>query len=465
MGAEQYDLVILGCGPAGEKAAAQAAYFGKRVAVIEKEPEPGGAAVHTGTLPSKTLRETALYLSGFRARDLYGISVSLDDPRMAVPSLIARKEEIEAAESRRMRENLRKHGVDLLSGWGRIAGANTVRVDGEHSRTLQTAFILVATGSSPYRPQDIAFDDPLISCSDDILLLNQMPRTMTILGAGVIGLEYACMFGALGVKVTVVDRRDRVLPFLDHEIVDRLTDAMSGALGVSFRMGVGWGDVRRTSDTEIACSLGDGEVLVAEKLLFTAGRGGNTRDIGLDTIGLQADRRGYIPVDGDFRTAVPSVFAAGDVVGFPALASVSMEQGRVAACRMFGFAYKDKVAPVFPYGIYTIPEVSAIGENEQTAADKGIDYVTGSALYVNNPRGQITGDLEGMTKLVVCRQTRKVLGVHVIGERASELVHIGQAVMHFGGCVDAFIEMVFNYPTLADSFKYAAYDALGKLNS
>ena len=204
MGVDRYDLVILGCGPAGEKAAAQAAYFGKRVAVIEKEPEPGGAAVHTGTLPSKTLRETALYLSGFRARDLYGISVSLDDPRMAIPSLIARKEEIEAAESRRMRENLRKHGVELLSGWGSIVGPNAVRVEGEDARGLETEFILVATGSSPYRPADIAFEDPHICCSDEILLLNQMPRTMTILGAGVIGLEYACMFGALGVKVTVV---------------------------------------------------------------------------------------------------------------------------------------------------------------------------------------------------------------------------------------------------------------------
>lgn len=459
--AAPYDLVVLGSGPAGEKGAVQAAYFGKRVALVEAAPRPGGAAVHTGTLPSKTLRETAIYLSGFRARDLYGVSVSLDDPHAAVPRLIARKDAIAAAESARIEHNLARHGVDVVRGRGRLVGGHTVDVDG---KTLEAAHVLIATGSRPTRPKDVPIEDPDVYDSDEILALDRLPSTLTILGAGVIGCEYACMFAALGVKVTLVDTRAAILGFLDEELVTRLRVAMEH-LGVVLVTGTKWGTIARASGGGVSCVLSDGRTLTSEKLLFAAGRVGNTEGLGLEALGIVPDARGYLKVDAAYRTALPHVLAAGDVIGFPALASVAMEQGRVAVCHAFGFAYKERVAPVFPYGIYTIPEVSAVGETEATCKEKGIDCVVGRAQYRDNARGQITGDVDGMTKLVVERATRKVLGVHVIGERASELVHIGLAVMTCGGTVDAFIEMVFNYPTLSESFKYAAYDVLGRLRS
>jgi NAD(P) transhydrogenase len=285
---------------------------------------------------------------------------------------------------------------------------------------------------------------------------------MAILGAGVIGCEYACMFAALGVNVTLVDNRGAILPFLDAEIVERLEQAMRH-LGVELRLGVPWGRIRRLGD-EIETTMADGSLVFAEQLLFAAGRVGATADLGLDKAGLAPSSRGYLDVDACYRTKVPHILAAGDVVGFPALASASMEQARIAVCRAFGFNYKKELASLLPYGIYTIPEVSAVGETEASAKEKGIDCVVGRALYRENARGAITGDLEGITKLVVSREDRRVIGVHVIGERASELVHVGQAVMHAGAPVDVFIDMVFNFPTLAESYKYAAYECLHALD-
>jgi NAD(P) transhydrogenase len=300
--------------------------------------------------------------------------------------------------------------------------------------------------------------------SDEILEIQRLPATMVVLGGGVIGCEYACMFAALGVKVTLVDTRPEILPFLDHEIIERLRAAME-RLGIRLVLGQKWKRVHREKERRIACDLDGGECLVSEALLFAAGRVGNTAELGLDVLGVAADGRGYIPVDPVFfRTSVPHVYAAGDVIGFPALASASMEQARVAVCHAFGFAYKQSVTPILPYGIYTIPEVSSVGETEQTCQEKKIDYVVGRALFRENARGQIAGDLEGITKLVVEAKTRRVIGVHVIGERASELVHIGQLAMHLNGTIDVFIEMVFNYPTLSESYKYAAYGALGALS-
>ena len=461
---DRFDLVVIGSGPAGEKGAAQAAYFGKRVALVERAREPGGAAVHTGTLPSKTLRETALYLTGYRARDLYGISVSLDDPRTAVTRLIARKDAIARSESARMRLNIARHGITYVMGHARFVDDHTVEVeaaDGSRSRIAGDLF-LIASGSRPHRPPEIDFADPDIHDSDEILELDRLPATMTILGGGVIGCEYACMFAALGVDVHLIDTRERILPFLDDEIRSRLTAAIE-RLGVHVLLGCTWRDVGRDADA-IGCTLPDGRRVSSEKLLFAAGRVGNTGALGLDRIGLGPDKRGYLPVDDHFRTTLSHVYAAGDVVGFPCLASVSMEQARVAICHAFQFGYKKSIACHLPYGIYTIPEVSAVGETEESCRAKSIPYVAGNAPYRENPRGQITGDLEGLTKLVVHVPTRRVLGVHVIGERATELVHIGQAVMHLGGTVDAFIEMAFNYPTLSDSFKYAAYAVLGELD-
>ena len=461
MSALHYDLIVIGAGPAGEKAAAQAAYFGKSVAVIEAEPEPGGAAVHTGTLPSKTLRETALYLSGHRNRQLYGVAVELA-PDATVRRLIERKDTIAATASATIRWNLERHRVAYCRGRGRFADAHTVEIEDDGTR-LWGDYVLIATGSRPFRPADIDFSDHAISDSDEILAIDRLPRDLTILGGGMIGCEYACMFAALGVQVTLVDARPEILPFLDLELIARLRQSMA-ALGIRLVQNVKWTSVVRSGDI-IATTLSSGERLETERLLFTAGRVGNTEGLGLDRIGVTPNSRGYLEVDAAYRTAVPHVMAAGDVIGFPALASVSMEQGRVAICRAFGFAYKSAVSQLMPYGVYTIPEVSAVGETEQTAREKNIDVVVGRALYSSNARGQITGDSEGMTTLVVDRATRKVIGAHAIGERATELVHIGQTAIHLEAPVDLFIDMVFNYPTLAESYKYAAYECLAALNT
>jgi NAD(P) transhydrogenase len=458
---EHFDLVVIGAGPAGEKAAAQAAYFKKRVLIIECEPEPGGAAVHTGTLPSKTLRETALYLSGYHARELYGVALEVDR-HATLPRLMSRKNAIAAAESRSFRQNFARHGVRYVQGHGRLLDAHTVSITSTTGEQRVTGdFVLISTGSKPHRPADIDFADDWIHDSDEILTILDLPTSLTILGGGVIGCEYACMFAALGVAVTLVDARSEILPFLDMEIVARLKSALV-KLGIRMVQGQRWTTVLRSANG-ITTTLQDGTTLENQQLLFAAGRTGCASDLGLANVGLAPDSRGYIPVDSEFRTKVPNIFAAGDVIGFPALASVSMEQGRVAMCHAFGFGYKKSVAAEMPYGIYTIPEVSSFGETEETCKQKQIDYVVGRALYENNARGKIQGDLEGITKLVVDAKTRKLIGIHVIGERATELVHIGQAAICLGGTVDLFIDMVFNYPTLADSYKYAAYDCLAAL--
>ena len=460
VGPARYDLLVIGSGPAGEKAAAQAAYFDKRVLVVEKAKEPGGAAVHTGTLPSKTLRETAIYVSGQSARHLYGVSVELDHDAK-VPLLMQRKDEIARMESARIRSNLSRHGVEYAEGHARFVGPHEIAIEsGGEERRVNADFVLVATGSKPFRPPDIDFEDRRIHDSDEILTIERLPPSLVILGGGVIGCEYACMFAALGVAVTLVDSRDRILPFLDHELVDRLRVAMEH-LGISLHLGAKWGEVRRAGD-EVRVQLAD-RTVSGHDLLFAAGRVGCTNEIGLETIGLAPSSRGFLEVDDAYRTSVPHVLAAGDVIGFPALASTSMEQGRVAVCRAFGFDYKQAVASLLPFGIYTIPEVSAVGKTEEACLEEGVPHVVGRALYRENARGCITGDVEGITKLVVHAETREVLGVHVIGERATELVHIGQGVMHLGGTVDTFIDLVFNFPTLAESYKYAAYQCLGKL--
>ncbi len=462
MPGDRFDLVVIGAGPAGEKGAVQAAYFGKTVAIIEKEREPGGAGVHTGTLPSKTLRESALYLSGHRAREIYGIAVELESDA-TLPRLMARKNAIADSESQRIRWNLERHGVKYFNGHARFVDAHAVEVDGAAGTTrVEGEYFLLATGSKPFRPADIDFDDASIHDSDEVLEIDVLPKSLSILGGGVIGCEYACMFAALDVKVTLVDARPEILPFLDQEIIERLRGAMTN-MGVRFVQGQRWTKVAKTPHG-VQTTLVDGTTIETQQLLFAAGRIGQTASLQLDKVGVQPDSRGYVKVDDAYRTSVPHILAAGDVIGFPALASVSMDQGRVAVCQAFGFGYKKAVADLMPYGIYTIPEVSAIGETEQTCKEKNIDYVAGRALYRENARGKISGDLEGITKLVVDAESRKLLGVHVIGERATELVHIGQAVIHMHGTVDLFIDMVFNFPTLAESYKYAAYGCLAALN-
>lgn len=458
-----YDLVVIGVGPAGEKGAAQAAYYGKRVACIERAPEPGGAAVHTGTLPSKTLRETAIFLSGFRQRELYGLSVELKR-ESAVPKLLSRKDAVREQEVARMKWNLERHGVPTLRGVARFVDKHTVEVTGTGGtpRKLTSEYFLVATGSQPHHPADIPFEDEDVDDSDTILQIDRLPKTMLVVGGGVIGCEYASMFAAMRVEVTLVEGRPRLLPFLDTEIAERLRGAMQ-TLGVTFHLGQTTKGVRRVEGQGIVTTLASGLEIPAEKVLASSGRSGSTEGMDLPAIGVEVDKRGYVKVDADYKTTVDNVYAAGDVIGFPALASTSMEQARVAVCHAFGFTYKRQVSHLLPFGIYTIPEVSCIGHSEEEAKEKGLDVVVGRAYYRDNARGKIVGDKDGVIKLVVEKGSRKVVGCHVIGERASELVHVAQAVMLLGGTVDVFIEMVFNYPTLGEMFKYAAYDALGAI--
>lgn len=464
-----YDLIVLGGGPAGEKGAVQAAYFGKKVALVERAIEPGGAAVHTGTLPSKTLRETAIFLSGYRQSELYGLTVQVNAD-LAVPKLLSRKNAVRELEVARIKWNLERHEVLVVHGVARFVDAHTIEVTSTTcaARRMTAETFLIATGSKPFQPANIPFDDDDIDDSDTVLTIDRLPKTMTILGGGVIGCEYASMFAAMHVEVTLIEARTRLLPFLDFEMGERLLSALSG-LGVEVRLGVTPGAVTRTSQgisCEIAIAGAGGSsqrsTLVSEKLLFAAGRSGRTEELGLSDVGVVADKRGYVQVDHDYRTAQPSIYAAGDAIGFPALASTSMEQARVAVCHAFGFTYKRQVSTVIPYGVYTIPEVSCVGLSEEAAREQKIDYVVGRAFYNDNARGKIVGDKDGVIKLLFHRTERKLLGCHCIGDRASELVHIGQTALMLGGTVDTFIEMVFNYPTLAEMFKYAAYDALGK---
>jgi NAD(P) transhydrogenase len=455
-----FDLVVIGSGPAGERGAAQAAYFGKRVAVIEKEPKPGGAAVHTGTLPSKTLRETALFLSGHRTGELYGISVSLDKAR-AVPRLLSRKDAVVHQEVTRIDENLARHNVTYLRGAARFVGPHAIEVHGAGgSRIVTGEFALVATGSVPFQPSNIPFADPDIDDSDTILQIDRMPESLTVMGGGVIGCEYASMFAAMGVKVVLIEPREELLSFLDAEVSEALRVALV-RLGVDVLLKTSGTEVKREG-AHIVTRLSTGGQVATDKFLFAAGRSGATASLDLEAVGVKLGKRGNIEVDSNFRTSAPSIYAAGDVIGFPALASTSMEQARVAVCNAFGFDYKKQVSELLPYGIYTIPEVSCVGLSEEDAKAKGIRCVIGRGHYRDNARGKIIGDQDGLVKLVFCRDTRRLMGANCIGDKATEIVHIGQGIILCGGTIDTLIDMVFNYPTLAECYKYAAYDALGR---
>jgi NAD(P) transhydrogenase len=460
-GAERFDLVVIGGGAAGEKGAARAAYFGKRVAIVEQREQPGGATVHTGTLPSKTLREAALFLSGYRQRDLYGVSVEVAR-QLEVAKLIERKNAVREQETERMLENLARHGIELVRGFARLRDATTVEVTSKgDTRVLTAEAILITTGSSPFRPPGIPFDDPDVHDSDSILEIDHIPGSLAVLGGGVMGCEYASMFAVLGTEVHLIDPRDRLLPFLDHEIVDRMTSGMRD-LGVMFHHGERADAVARRNGA-LVCSLPSGASIATEKVLVTAGRMGNTAGLGLEDVGLKLDERGRIEVDETFHTSVPGVFAAGDVIGSPALAASSMEQARAAASQAFGLS-RDRYDPTsLPLAVYAIPEVSSVGLTEDEARERGIDPVIGRARFHDNARGAIIGDRSGMTKLVFDRATRRLIGVHCIGERACELVHVGQTAMLLGGTVDTLVDMVFNYPSLSETYKYAAYEVLGQI--
>ena len=459
---DSFDLIVIGCGPAGEKAGAQAAYFGKRVAIVERASAVGGSCVNTGTVPSKTLRESALYFSGLKQRGLYGIDYSLKE-NLTVKDFMHHEREVVQMERRHILRNLELHHIELVRGQASFEDAHTVGVSvADGVRRLRGEVILISTGSKPHRPPEIAFDDVHVFDSDTFLQMDRIPRSLAVIGGGVIGCEYASIFMALGVDVTLVDGRDRLLPFLDVEISERLRDRLA-ALGTHF-----WFNERpvkvQTTASGADLVMKSGKTLRTESALFAAGRRAAVDGLALEKAGLAINDRGYIPVDDNYCTAVPHIYAAGDVIGFPALASTSMEQGRVAVCHAFGFKYKQRVASMLPMGIYTIPEISAAGETEESCKEKKIDYCVGRALYGNNARGQIAGDTAGMLKLIFARADKKLLGVSIIGEIATELIHIGMTVLDKNLTIDEFIEQVFNYPTLSETYKYAAYDGLGNLS-
>ena len=450
-----YDLVVLGSGPAGEKGAAQAAYFGKRVALVEREPAFGGAAANTGTLPSKTLRETALTLSGFRARGLYGVDLSLRR-QATVRDFLHREKHVVDVERARVGANLDRHRVDTFTGPAAFVDPHTVSVGGK--TLLKADVVLIATGSSPRRPAEFPADHPHIYDSDSILRLDVMPKRLVVVGGGVIGCEYACTFAALGAEVSLIDGRDVLLPFLDRELSAALKAAMV-RLGVNVLVD----KVKACqAGATVRIALASGATLEADAVLVAAGRTSNTGELGLAAAGLATGERGLIEVDGHYRTKVPHIYAAGDVIGFPALASTSMEQARLAMVHAFDLKYKTDLAPVLPYGIYTIPEVAMAGETEESLKAKGIDYVAGRARYDQNARGIIIGDAHGFLKLLFRRDDLRLLGVHVIGEIASEISHVGLTALMTGAGADLFIRTCYNYPTLGDLYKYAAYDAMGR---
>ncbi|HKO59500.1 MAG TPA: Si-specific NAD(P)(+) transhydrogenase [Thermoanaerobaculia bacterium] len=458
-----YDLIVIGSGPAGEKGAAQAAYFGKRVALIEREAVLGGASTNTGTIPSKTLRESALHLSGFRQRgfrDAVELTMKTD---ITVADFMYRKQVVVERERARIEDNLFRHHIERYPGTARFLSPNTIEVTGGGGRqVLEADVILIATGSSPHRPPEVPFDDECICDSDTILRMTSMPKSLAVVGAGVIGCEYASIFAALGVDVHLIDGRTTLLANIDREIVRVLLGDMQQRLGVTLHLGVDV-DLIEQYGNQVALTLKDGSAFVTDKVLYAAGRSSNTAELNLDAAGVATGKRGVILVDDSFRTNVPHIYAAGDVIGFPALASTSMEQARVAMVQAFHLEYKQRLGTMLPYAVYTIPELAAVGMTEEEARQAGIHYGTGRGSFRNNARGQIIGDTKGLIKIVFDKPTLKILGVHIVGENASELLHIGMTAMHFGGTINAFIDCVFNFPTLGEAYKYAAYDGLGSL--
>jgi len=457
-----YDLIVIGSGPAGEKGACQAAFFGKTVALIEREVMPGGAGVNTGTVPSKTLRESALHLSGFRQRGLYGVDMSLR-PDITAGDFMHRQREVVEKEWDLIEENLRWHRIDRYRGTARFASPHEIVVDTSgYDITLHAEIILIATGSSPFRPATVPFDDLCIYDSDTVLNIDRIPKSLAVIGAGVIGCEYASIFAALGIEVTLIDGRTELLGFIDREIVDVLLRQIRNRWRIQLQLGNEVEQITPGNDS-INIKLSNGREINAEKVLYAAGRQSNTAQLDLEKAGVATGKRGIIAVNEHYQTNVPHIYAAGDVIGFPALASTSMEQGRVAMVHAFDLAYKNRLAPLLPYGIYTIPEISMVGLTEEDCLEKSIDYEVGRAYYRNNTRGQIMGDTAGMVKIIVCPVTNKLLGIHIIGDSASDLIHVGMMAMLLDGPLDTFIHSVFNYPTLGDMYKYAAYDALQRI--
>ena len=456
----EYDLICLGSGPAGEKAATQAAYFGHRVAIVEREASPGGAMVNTGTIASKSLRETALLCSAFRRRPLPGVDFTVDH-NLSVAKLMAQRYRVQHQEHDRIEQSIDRSGIRIIRGHGRLKDLNTVSVealDGTITE-LKTKFVLIATGSSPVRPDDIPFEHENVVDADEVLDLKRLPDSILVVGGGVIGCEYACMFAEIGVAVTLVDPRDELLSFVDAECRGHLLRAMADE-GIDVRLNTSVKDITARTDGPVSAYTDDGDEIRCDVLLWAAGRCSNTADIGLDNVGITPARRGLLEVNERYQTSVGNIYAAGDVIGFPALASTSMEQGRIAACDMFNIDFKRELADNLPFGLFTIPAISTVGLNEKQAAEKGMDFVIGRALYRFNVRGRMLGDEQGIMKCVFERSTRRLVGTTIVGESATELIHLAQFMIGSRAGIDDFIDSCFNYPSLSELYKYAAYDAL-----
>lgn len=454
--AQEFDLVVIGGGPAGICGANTAGVFGKRVALVERLPQVGGAGINTGTLPSKALRETALILSGARSRALVGVDVSIKR-EATVLDFMGHKDNVAMRERRRREEQLRTSNVHTFQGAASFIDAHTVRV-GEDTY-LRGERILIATGSSPVRPPEFPFEHPRVHDSDEILEIGTLPKSLAVIGAGVIGAEYACTFAALGVEVHLIDGRDTLLGFLDREISENIQRAMTAA-GVRFIWKEKVTRCEAAPDGDVTLTLTSGAAIAVDDVLVAAGRQSNTADLNLGAAGLTPGERGLIKVDALGRTGVSHIFAAGDFVGAPALAATGMEQARLAACVAFEIRQKESAASVLPTAIYTIPEASMAGETEEALKAKNIPYVVGRARYADNPRGQIIGDEHGLLKLIFRREDMRLLGVHVVGEQATEVVHIGLIAMVAGVGASVFNRVCFNYPTLGELYKTATYEAI-----
>jgi NAD(P) transhydrogenase len=457
-----YDLIVIGSGPAGQRAAIFAAKMGKRAAVVESREVVGGACINTGTIPSKTMREAVLHLSGYNYKSIYGMNYRVKE-KITMADLAFRVQHVIKTEVDVTEAQLSRNNVEMLVGIGSFVDPTHLKVTNSRgSNIYETQNVLIATGTKPASSPKVPINGHSIINSDQVLDLPSLPKTMIVVGGGVIGVEYTCMFSALGVRVTLIERRPKLLEFADQEIVEALSYHLRDTR-VTMRLNEEVESVEELPDGTVVANLESKKRVTGDALLYAVGRQGNVDELSLGAIGLEADNRGRIPVDKDFRTKVSNVFAAGDVIGFPSLASVSMEQGRIASARAFGDETVLSNPSFYPYGIYTIPEISFIGKTEEQLTEEDVPYEVGVAYYREIARGQIRGDTTGRLKLIFNRETHAILGVHIIGEGASELLHIGQAVMALGGTVNYFVDTVFNYPTLAECYKVAAFNGLNRV--
>ena len=463
-----YDMVVIGSGPAGQRAAVQAAKLGKRAAIVERHAEIGGVMVNSGTIPSKTLREAVMYLTGYRERGIYGESYAVKDD-ITMSDLMIRTNHVMQQNMDILRHQLLRNRVELITADASFIDSHTIdlaSVDGRSHRPITADKVVIAVGTSAAKPEWTDVDGKRLLLSDDILNLPELPRSLAIIGAGVIGLEYGSIFATLGIRVTLIDRYPRLLDFVDGELVDTLVYHLRQKR-VTLRLNeeVTWAEpFEDERGKHVNIRLVSGKQIVTDAALYSVGRTGATESLRLDAVGLETDSRGRLKVNETYQTAVPNIYAAGDVIGFPNLASTSAEQGRVASCHAFDVP-TNTIPGLFPYGIYTIPEISMVGRTEEDMTEDVVPYEVGKAQYREIARGQIIGDDSGLLKLLFHTGTRELLGVHIIGEGASELVHIGQAVLAFGGTVDYFVDAVFNYPTLAECYKTAALDGINRLDA